>query len=72
MKLACSILTIAFLCRCGGAVFNNVFPSGGDPNTFDLTNILNCAADGGERLNVSLIQPQDGTDFDFWLPEVSS
>lgn len=53
----------------GDAVFGNVFPNnGGDPNAFDLTNVLECADDRGERLVVPLVRPGSGSDHEYWLP----
>lgn len=66
MKLGAVVLIGAALLQCGDATFNadNV----GDPNAFDLTRILDCAADAdsGGRLTVNLVQPRDDTSF--WLP----
>ena len=89
--MAVVLIAAALLFRCSLATFNtfpnnggdpNGFPSnggdpnGGDPNGFDLTRILNCAADAeGGRMNVGLSPlSRDGTvlnDNEYWLPEES-
>ena len=48
----------------GGGSFTN-------PDFFDITNVLQCADDRGDRLNVNLAPPQSGSDFDYFLPEAS-
>lgn len=55
----------------GGGVINGGVPiNGGDPNSFSLTNVLECADDHGGRLNVPLVPPAgDGADFQYWLPQ---
>lgn len=71
--VALALFLLQVLAREGEAVLDNVFPNnGGDPNSFDLTNILECVDDNGGRLNVPLVPPADGSDFDYWLPAQST
>lgn len=45
------------------------FPNrGGDPNSFSLVKVLQCAVDGGGRLQVDL---QPGKSDDTWKPQTS-
>ena len=68
-----AVITLLLAPRGAEATFEAVFPSnGGDPNAFDLTTILECAVDRGVPLNVPLVpRSGNGTDTDFWLPEIS-
>ena len=71
-QLLAGLFTLLFALRGVEATFEAVFPSnGGDPNAFSLTNILECAVDHGVPFNVPLVIPFNGTDHDYWLPEVS-
>lgn len=65
-----AFITLLLALRGAKATFDA--SNGRDPNTFDLTTILECAVDGGVPLNVPLV-PRfvNVTDNDFWLPETS-
>lgn len=63
---------VLFQVHHGEAIFGGTFPNnGGDPNAFDLTNVLDCAADNGGRLNVPLVPPSNASDHEYWLPQES-
>lgn len=68
MKFVVILSFAALLCQ-GTGTFDST--SVGDPNAFDLTRVLDCEADVTGRLNVSLVQPEDGSFNSYWLPEVS-
>lgn len=58
MKCVGVAVFVVFL--LGGEAFfqDGVFPSNGvDPNTFDITKVLECADDHGERLPLPLVPP---------------
>ena len=76
MKFSAVVVISAALLQCATGTFTVDGIGGGnvgDPNAFDLTNILDCAADAGSdgRLTVGLTQPPNGSFNSYWLPDVA-